>query len=133
MFAGPERAGMVEPPKEIQARIEELRANFVAALAGRLSGLEAAAHAIESQSSLAEIRSALATLGALSHRLAGSASILGFLRLGEAAGELELMCEMLLDVESELSREQCTEVCRLLAALMESAKADIESLDTRQS
>ncbi len=35
---------MTEPPDEIRAEIEALRASFVAALAGKLSGLEAAAY-----------------------------------------------------------------------------------------
>ncbi len=124
---------MAEPPEEIRAQIEALRASFMAALAGKLSDLEAAAHAIEPQSSPAQIRSALATLGRLTHQLAGSAGTLGFLRLGEAAGELELMCEMLLDGKSALSREQCAEVYRLLATLKTFAEADADSPDTKQN
>ena len=106
---------MAESPEKIRAQIEAIQASFAAALASKLVDLEAAAHAIEPQSSPAEIRSAVATLGALSHQLAGSASTLGFLRLGEAAGELELMCETLLDRESVLSTEQCADVYRVLA------------------
>ncbi len=124
---------MAEPPEQIRAQIEALRASFVVALAGKLRDLEAAAHAIETQSSPVQIRSALATLGALSHQLAGSASTLGFLRLGEAAGELELMCETLLDRDSVISREQCAEVYRLLATLKTFAGADANSPDTTKT
>jgi HPt (histidine-containing phosphotransfer) domain-containing protein len=95
--------------------------------------LEAAAHAIETQSSPAEIRSALAILGALTHQLAGSASTLGFLRLGEAAGELELMCESLLDRGSVVSTEQCAEVYRILATLKTIAETEAIFPDTAQS
>ncbi len=124
---------MTEPPDEIRAEIEALRASFVAALAGKLSGLEAAAQTIEPQSSPAEIRSALETLGALTHKLSGSAGTLGFLRLGEAAGELELMCESLLDRESVVSTEQCAEVHRLLSTLKTFAEAGADSPDSTQS
>ncbi len=123
---------MAKPPDQIRAHIEALRASFAAALAGKLAELESTAHAIEPQSSPAEIRSALSTLGALSHQLAGSASTLGFLRLGEAAGELELMCESLLDRESVLSSEQCAEVHRLLTTLKTFAEAGADSPDTMQ-
>jgi HPt (histidine-containing phosphotransfer) domain-containing protein len=124
---------MAEPPERIRAQIEALRASYVVALAGKLRDLEAAAHAIETQSSPAEIRSALATLGALTHQLAGSASTLEFLRLGEAAGELELMCESLLDRGSVVSTEQCAEVYRLLATLKAIAETEAIFPDTTQS
>lgn len=124
---------MAEPPERIRAQIEALRASYVVALAGKLRDLEAAAHAIETQSSPAEIRSALAILGALTHQLAGSASTLGFLRLGEAAGELELMCESLLDRGSVVSTEQCAEVYRLLATLKTIAETEAIFPDTTQS
>ncbi len=124
---------MAEPPEQIRAQIEALRASYVVALAGKLRDLEAAAHAIETQSSPAEIRSALATLGALTHQLAGSASTLGFLRLGEAAGELELMCESLLDRGSVVSTEQCAEVYRILATLKTIAETEAIFPDTAQS
>ena len=133
MFAKPARASMAEPPDRIRAQIEALRASFVAALAGKLTDLEAVAHAIGSRSSPAEIRSALATLGALAHQLAGSASTLGFLRLGEAAGELELMCESLLKRKTVLSMGQCAEVHRLLTTLKTFAEAGADSPDTTQS
>ena len=124
---------MTEPPDQIRAQIEALRASFVAALAGKLTDLEAAAQTIGLQSSSAETRSALATLGGLAHKLSGSASTLGFLRLGEAAGELDLMCESLLDRGSVLSMEQRAEVHRLLTTLKTLAEAGVDSSDTTQS
>jgi HPt (histidine-containing phosphotransfer) domain-containing protein len=124
---------MAESPEQIRAQIEALQASFAVALASKLADLEAAAHAIEPQSSPAAIRSAVATLGALSHQLAGSASTLGFLRLGEAAGELELMCETLLNRGSVLSTEQCADVYRVLATLKAFAESDPGVPGTTQS
>jgi len=124
---------MAEPPSQIRAQIEALRTSFVAALAGKLTELEAAAHPLEAQSSSAKTRSALATLGRLAHQLTGSASTFGFSHLGETAGELELMCESLLDQEAALSAEQCAEIHRLLTTLKTHAEAIVDRPDTTQS
>ena len=119
---------MSEPPKKIQDRVEELRATFAAALADRVSAFEAAAKGVDPSSSQAEIRSALTTLSALSHKLAGSAGVLGFTRLGRSAGELHLTCDMFLDSKSDISTKQCAEVCKLLDAIKSSAISEVESI-----
>lgn len=124
---------MAEPPSHIRAQIEALRASYVAALAGKLMELEAAALSLEAQSSAAETRSALATVYRLTHQLTGSARTFGFLRLGEAAGELELMCESLLDRKSALLTEQCAEIHRLVTTLKTFAATGADRPDTTPS
>lgn len=88
---------MTAPNEEFQDQLKALQDEFKAQLAGRLEELDAAFAELRDSSGATEIRSAMETLNALSHKLTGSAGTFGFMAVSEAAQRLETHCQSLLD------------------------------------
>ena len=104
---------------DLEQRLAALSAAFAEKLDGRLGEMEEAAR------SLAESGGgdpqALRRLRDQAHKLSGAGATFGFADLGRDAGELEVLCESVLDRGDGPSRGDIEEIAALLARLKTAA------------
>ena len=106
--------------EKLEQRLGALRAAFADKLDIRLAEIEAAVRSL-GENGDGDALPALRRLRDLTHKLSGAGATFGFADLGETAGELELLCESVLDRGDGPSRGDIEEIEGFLAPLKAAA------------
>ena len=111
-------------PEHARDELFRLRADYLAALCGKLEELEAIARSASDGITDSEIRTALKRLEVLSHKLAGSSGTFGLDALSRGAIALESACGALVDTGAQFLPEKIAHIRRLTMALRLSTDCD---------
>lgn len=103
---------------DLEQRLAALNAAFAEKLDGRLGEMEAAARSLAESGGAPQ---ALRRLRDQAHKLSGAGATFGFADLGRDAGELEVLCESVLDRGDGPSRGDIEEIAAFLARLKTAA------------
>ena len=118
---------MHDLPEHAREELDRLRADYLAALCGKLDELEATAQGALDGATDSEIRTALKRLEVLSHKLAGSSGTFGLDALSRGAIALESACGALVNTGAQFLPEKIADIQRLTNALRLSTDCDRKS------
>ena len=102
---------MADPDTELEKKLAALRRQFVERYAARRQAIEEAATRVGIDVEAVKI------LRGECHKIAGTAGTFGFDALGEAASEIEMICDRAVEVGTVLNEKERAEINPLLIVL----------------
>ena len=103
---------MSDQTEDVQQSIQVLKLAYASSLPEKIDEIE---HALDVS---------LEVVAALSHKLAGTAGMYGFLALSETASKLESICDLILNRDAGPGENDLRKIAELIESLQQQVRAD---------